>query len=273
MYFCTLKLLTKLFKSIILASSESRDKWSGLMLRSADDGSLQGETMDFTALQALMMSAFVLFDRVKNPVVVAAKTVEAISYVIAQYSLFPREIVAMLTNAQNCAQSEGWSAVADDLARNIAEETGRDTKGKSHYAILVDGLVKDFGIDVRGITTNPATERFLESMFHGLRHPSSAYALGVAYGLECSAVPELRIVYDLVGQFATATDATVSHTLQDFFDRHLDLWEPGHEAGLRLAVAKYLKSQEDQKNFHDGFVATIQHMETWWHGLAEEALS
>lgn len=225
----------------------------------------------FETLTHLMMTAYLLFDRAKNPVIAMATTTERLTHALGQYSILPREIVKILTLAQARAVTEEWQSVVDDLARNLAEECGRDTYNKSHYQILVDGVAQDLGLDIRTIEAHEATQHFIASVYAGLNHKDARYALGVVYALECSAVPELRIVYELVSNLSTQTSQTIGEALQDFFDRHLAVWEPGHEAGLRLAAKKYLHSDAEYTSFRDGFLATIQAMENWWQGMADES--
>lgn len=183
----------------------------------------------------------------------------------------------MLTIMQDRARELGWTKVVANLGVNIGQEKGSETDGVSHAEILCQGLRTVFGLDVGPVTgTLPnmgeETRRFLTTVYGNLRGPNPSLALGTAYALESSAVPELRIVYALVDRLCGMTGKQVTESLQDFFSLHLELWEPGHEVGLRLASAKYLTSDADREAFRTGFVSTIEAMEKWWAGMAMESL-
>lgn len=226
----------------------------------------------FETVAHSMMRNYKMFMRNSNPALrVADHSIDRLTYVLGQYSILPREIMTLLSLAHTRAEKAGWLAVTRELERNLAEERGRDTDGHSHYEILVSGAKRDFGIDLGAVDGKDATRAFIERILTNLRNPDPRFALGTAYALEATAVPELRIVLELIQRLSLARQMGIGEELQDFFDRHLELWEPGHEAGLRLASTKYMKSEEDRHIFTHGFFLALYQMEAWWQGMANEA--
>jgi hypothetical protein len=138
---------------------------------------------------------------------------------------------------------------------------------------LADGLGSSLEGYLRNLLSSPATGQFVEGVRIIAQDQRPAYAVGGTYALESSAVPELIIVRDAVNKLFTRVTGQPMQDgqLKEFFRRHLDTWEPGHEEGLRDASAKYLVGTEDRKLFEAGFRDVMSTMDTWWTGLYNES--
>jgi len=217
----------------------------------------------------------------KNPVALAISELSAdqLQYVLSQYTIFPRNIVSFLTSVRDISRNAGFSEVANELTRNIGEELGTETNGVSHYDMLIRGLAEGvYPADptletyLRTLKPSEATRAFIDRTRKITEDQRAAYAIGGAYALESSAVPELVIVQNLVNELFTRVTGQPMQggLLKEFFRRHLETWEPGHEQGLRETTAKYITSTEDHKLLEVGFRDIIITMDTWWTGLYKE---
>jgi len=226
-------------------------------------------------LKQAMNDEYLAVDRRKNPVALALDTMsrDQMLYILHQYSLFPKVIIAFLDSARKTASNTGWYDVAAELDRNIGEELGSDTAGTPHYDLLVRGIKEELNVDIGEAYPNPSTSAFLACMYYTMPNPRQALAVGAAYALESTAVPELRIVLELANKAVRTTSGKPMDkdgTLQQFFEKHLSTWEPGHEERLRTATAKYIITEKDQREFEQGFRYVMKTMDEWWTGLAKE---
>lgn len=221
---------------------------------------------------------FVAVDPERNPV--AAKletgTKSWIGHVIDQYTLFPRAIVSMLYAARDGARNNGWRDLDVELTRNMGEELGTETKGVPHAEMLVRGVESALGRkSVRATKPNPSTARFLDAMARTFGSDEDVVRLaGATYALEASAVPELRIVWRVVNRYIELDGQTREghEELVWFFDSHLEVWEPGHEAGIRDAGRRHFGHDGGERaKFEASFRDVLKHMDDWWIGLASEA--
>ncbi len=228
-------------------------------------------------LSKIMINDYVAVNELKNPIVdnLNNLTQEQIAYIIAQYSIFPKNIVRFLTNARDGAKKSKWNEVAVELTRNLGEECGTETNGTPHYELLVSGIKNGIKSDIKNTKLFIATKEFITRMNKLTKNKDVCYSLGSIYACECSAVPELRIVLKIVNRLfkeingKEIEDGTV---LKKFFDKHLNTWEPGHEEGLRINVLKYIGSNRDLKKFEKGFREVMITMDKWWNRLYKEAI-
>lgn len=234
-------------------------------------------TQVFQDLQQQMMEVHTAVNPETNPVAkgLAALGAGALQHIVGQYSLFPARIVSFLYAARERAKASGWSAVAAELTRNIGEELGTETDGIAHYEMLLHGIADIAGAhlyaDMKHLEASLATRAFLTRARHALGSADTAYALGATYALECSAVPELIIVRDILTRFLKETAARpIEGTLKAFFDMHLGTWEPGHEEGLANTLPQYLE-QKHFAPFQNGFTEMMTAMDAWWEELDAEA--
>jgi hypothetical protein len=226
----------------------------------------------FAELHAIMMTLFTCL-KVNTNVASCSKEEINLSRVLMQYSLFPKNIVSMLDEARKVAKLRGWGSVEAELNRNIGEELGSDSSGVPHYLLLASAMRQEFDLEIWTAVPETATDRFIDSMRSALRDANPFYVMGVTYALECTAVPELQVVIHLVQYLASQRDnATLHPETVSFFDRHLGVWEPGHEAELKKAIDPYLTNEMVKtESFKSGFLQVMHIMERWWHELTREA--
>lgn len=205
----------------------------------------------------------------QNPVAerMEAASFAQLTYVMQQYSIFPKELVQLMERARRKAIAANWLEVAQELKENIAEEMGSGTEGVSHYLLLANGLEQGLGVPVKTTSPSAATHNLLEHM-HRIFNQQAAYVFGATYAIEATSIPELTIVVKIID---IMLEGAVPSDLQYFFEMHLNEWEPEHEAGLRMTLAQYIQPEEFQA-FEAGFRAVMGAMDAWWSDLAAEAL-
>ncbi|MBY0356450.1 MAG: DUF3865 domain-containing protein [Candidatus Obscuribacterales bacterium] len=223
-----------------------------------------------------------------NPVIqkCIAKTVSAahLEKVLVQYCFLPEQIVELLELA--CNRVSEWKYIKVELERNIAEELGSRTNDVSHYDILLQTLKSDAGLDNSNSIALAATNIFLDSIKKCMKENSPAYALGCAYGLEASAVPELSMVATIINNYAylqganqplidlanhksVAKSAGTTYNLNQFFAVHLADFEVGHKNGLGEAISLQLELNEiNLQELEAGFEHVLTEMDSWWNALA-----
>lgn len=236
------------------------------------------KTEIFDKLRNEMMDSYISVNKSKNPFAVNIDKLSAdqIISLVAQYSIFPKNIVNFLFAAREQARKQNWKGVEAELTRNAGEELGTETNGITHYEMLITGLANELGYisaeDLRNTSPSSATKVFVDSMNKTLAEEKSGYSIGAVYALESSAVPELVIVKDLVNKlFGMKLGHEMKEgVLAEFFRLHLDIWEPGHEEGLRHACESM--NDEFKNNFIEGFHDVMKVMDTWWLGLETEII-
>ncbi len=158
-----------------------------------------------------------------------------------------------------------------ELTRNIGEELGSESNGKSHYDILADEVSASLGLELSNVTLSGATNNFISGIQQILSHEDPAYVLGATYALEKTAVPELGIVYAAVKKIAHDEKVKLTDMLNTFFEVHMNTWEPEHEKELRYACSLYITKKYERIQFEKGFKDVMKTMDSWWQGLYEEA--
>lgn len=231
-------------------------------------------TQKIDELNRAMVFEYSAVRKAGNPAM-TLKNPNHLAYVLSQYSLFPKYIASFLKQARDKAKEAGWDSVSGELTRNLGEELGTETDGVPHYKMLVRGFRDELGADISGILSAPATYRFLNEMRSYIRDHSLERAIGSIYACESSAVPELEIVMDLVNSLSMQTRGSeLSETgmLRNFFNMHLNIWEPGHEKGLRTASGVYVVQSEQLECFEQGFRKVMESMDAWWNSMTIKAL-
>jgi hypothetical protein len=226
--------------------------------------------LDFNSLSDMVDSAEIF--TIANPTLRVARTQKGMVYILQQYAPLAREIVSILTILRHRASyMDKWSEVTREMERNIAEELGSDSNGVSHYDILKDSLRRDLSVDIGSeVNDNLSTIRFLDWLKNVVKNCNSHFSLGVVYALELTATPELKVVLELATRLSEKPGCKISTDFSDFFERHIELWEPGHAAGLRLAVKKVIQNESEWSQFSEGFELTLERMSKWWQGMANE---
>lgn len=249
------------------------------------------------SLNASMIEDYVAVNKQNNPIAIAMQSVHSseqehlqqLCWAVEQYSYFPKYISSFLSMAKDAASNAGWDSAAAELERNIGEERGSRTNGITHYNMLLNGLRDEIGLTIPAYDMCSATRAFKQEMTDcftasKMLKPETSetqittrehfveYAMGAIYANESTAIPELEIVIDIVNQLAikkTGAQIKYDGTLAKFFDGHLNVWEPGHESGLREAIQPYM-SKEGQDHFESGFRDVMQIMDRWWNGMHSE---
>lgn len=198
-------------------------------------------------------------------------TLTQLRWLFNEYLALPRIIVELLSAVRDSAGVDNMVAIRDELTRNLGEELGSDTHGVSHYELLIRGANHELGHQVSN-KVSPCTQWFCHQMKRMAYAMPTSTAVGVAYALESSARPELLVVRKLVDVLAGAAGRSLKPNgiLADFFDRHINVWEVGHECHLREACEACL-TEADHADFERGFMAVMQAMERWWEQLAAGA--
>ncbi len=227
----------------------------------------------FEAFHALMMTYAFVSSR-RNPLLkMKGVNPATLSYGLVQYAWFPRVIVTMLMAIRDLARQYGWEAVAQELTRNLGEELGTETYGVPHNVLFTRILEEECGLD-SPMEKSASTSKFISGMFHQLLSGDRIHALGTVYALETTACPELLVVVKMIThlrkQKGHKNPGAFSPNTQNFFDMHINIWEPGHSEGLRLASEPLLTSDDARTSFEHGFKAVLDIMETWWEELADE---
>ena len=225
------------------------------------------------ALNTSMMNRYVSVNKSKNPVFIDKDrlSVDELSYILGQYTLFTKNIVHFLYAARNTARAAKWKAVDVELTRNLGEELGTETDCITHNNMLILGIKETAKIDLNEIQPKSATQIFIDKMIDIMSNDNAGYSSGAAYAMESSAIPELRIVIELVKMLAAMENSIFSQRLEKFFDGHLNVWEEAHESCLKEACTAYVRSEDEHKSFENGFREVMKTMDKWWTGLREEA--
>ena len=240
-----------------------------------------------SGLRGAMKHDYTAVNRRKNPIALQlpALGMDELMYVAGQYAIFPKNIVSFLSAASETAKQHGYTAIHEELERNIGEERGSKTAGIPHYDLLVRETAAEFGhafgyapaadleADLRALETGPAMDRFVKKMKEITTNEDLEYAIGATYALEASASPELVIVWDVLNALhlkAYGSALPVESGLAEFVKMHLLDFEVGHEVHLREALSGYVQAVEQQDRFRNGFHDTILAMELLWFGLRDE---
>lgn len=231
-----------------------------------------------------------------NPVLAKAKegqlSKESLAEVIRQYVRFPEEIVKMLQGAASHFPVE--HPVYRELERNWGQESGSETGGIAHVEILKHGLARDLNLDAKNVVGAQSTEMFVSTVLEGMK-TNPFFALGQAYALEASAVPELAILVGPAinlhatqvgkpepikkvalqedGTFALPTIKTEQEAyamdMSSWFAMHIVDFEVGHRDFLRERATAVLTDDAKQEEFARGFRQVLDAMDRWWFALSE----
>ncbi len=217
---------------------------------------------------------------------------QSLAEVIRQYVRFPEEIVNMLKGAAK--HFPETHPIHQELKRNWGQENGSATGGIPHVEILKHGLKRDLSIDADTVGGSRETERFITTVLNGMEE-NQWFALGQAYALEASAVPELAIVVGpALNAYASLTDQVqpirkvalrengiytlpaitnadqaYAMNMSDWFALHIIDFEVKHRDYLRERASASMKSDEEQVEFARGFRHVLDAMDLWWFGLSK----
>lgn len=209
---------------------------------------------------------------------------------LCQYVRLPEEIVSYLETAANWFPQD--HPVRQELTRNAGQESGSETAGVPHVTILKLRLQKDLAIDASSVQSNAATSRLLRTVSDGMKR-SAWFAVGQAYALEASAIPELvQLVAPAINlcarlksappliELASLTHArsevlfptlstredALNLSMTQWFAMHTLDFEVGHRDLLQEAIRASL-SDESVAEFTAGFSSVLCVMDLWWRGI------
>lgn len=212
--------------------------------------------------------------------------------VLQQYVRFPEEIVNMLKGA--AAHFPADHPIHQELERNWGQENGSATGGVPHVEILKHALKRDLSLNADDMIGSSATEEFISTVLDGMKQ-SAWFAVGQAYALEASAVPELAIlvgpainacakqtgVAEPINQKALleknanysppnlrTREEAYAMSMSDWFALHIIDFEVGHRDFLREKISIALTDDTDQEEFARGFRCVLDAMDRWWLRLS-----
>ena len=257
-----------------------------LSTSSLSKGSLGEAIMEFNLLvddlQKRMVDEYSSVNPDKNPVLINRKScsIAALEYALGQYPIFAGSVPRLLGGVRKIAGSVGFDKVALELERNIGQEMGSETQGESHYAMLVRGLRLDLSMDVSSCVPSAATKELcahLEELMINQKDSFSniGLSLGAAYALECTAVPELLAVREMVREvkYRKTGVRELGSVLSSFFDLHIQVWEPSHTQELlnacrvHVGIYQVANSKDILIHFQRGFHEVLKSMDTWWQDV------
>lgn len=227
----------------------------------------------FEALEHVMFHDHVAVSSDANPVAQKAHALgaDALTYLLGQYSIFPRQIVDLLNTARRSL--DAWPTVQDALVVNVEEEEGSRSGGVSHYELLKFGMLQEYGVGIEDVAAREATHSFLGICQGALEASDPAYVAGAIYAIEASSIGEIEIVQDLANRLSLIQNGRAlpkGSQLHTFLISHLEDFEVGHERDLKEALTPLL-GEAEQKRFDLGFREILHAMDAWWHGLNREA--
>lgn len=232
----------------------------------------------------------------RNPVVARVAAVDldpkSLAEVLRQYTCsLPRDITRLLGAAAQSFPAK--SGVRAELVRNIREEGGSETGGIPHVKLLELLLIAELRI-THSTQASPATVTFL-SRLHSEMRTGAWVALGQAYALEASAVPELALIIcpamnayarmvglpipisiEFLGSIKRASpvirsrDEAIRMSLANWMSMHIHGFEVGHRNRLRTEIIAASLDQDAQSiaDFRHGFLHVLDCMDAWWDALA-----
>lgn len=194
---------------------------------------------------------------------------------ITQYSLFPKSIISFFITALYNLNYHNWTDISNELIRNLNEELGQPYENEEHekfmyrphYVILREGIINGLGIDIKNTIPNEHTTNFLDKIKQILDNDNPAIVGGATFALESSAIPELQIVSSLTERLFELSNKEMPKSLKEFFHFHIDEIEVGHRDRLIETCSKYIKTDDEMKEFENGFRQVLATMDIWWTGL------
>ncbi len=191
-------------------------------------------------------------------------------YVLAQYSLFSRYIVRFLIEVLYKTSMGGLGLVAAEMQRNLAEELSDGENGDPHYVLLIKGFLLALNKNLYSVEASKATRSFEQHILTSIHDGNSAFATGVAYALESSAVPELIMTRTFVDRLFAEFDIEIPTAIRRFFGSHIGEIEVMHKSRLRDVTIDSFSTADELFSYGDGFDIAMNCMNDWWIGLADE---
>lgn len=234
----------------------------------------------FEKLDSVMYTDFNCVSEHRNPVLknIATGNDDQKLGALLQYSVFPKNIISMLTQACYSLSFYNWNHVSEELIQNINEELGVgegsiSNHKKPHYTILRSVLREALDIDINLVSPNAATDRFVSEVKNILSVNNPIIVTGGVYALESSAIPELTIVKNIVLAILGNHKKEAPKLLLDFFDWHINEIEIGHRDRLLSMAQKEIKDDREWIDFEIGFRKVLTAMDAWWICLSSEEAS
>ena len=206
-----------------------------------------------------------LFSLAKKKLRVDEACAEQLELCILDYSVTSREHPRFLEEI--LARSGSVKELHAEVERNLDEERGVPGD-KPHYQLFKHGLEETLGLNVMGFKPSSSTQRYVETMllFAGSDNPS--VLCGTLLAAEACAVEELILMRRMTDRYLKLTDGAsiaAKCSLSKFYDLHLGGVEQLHRDNLGDMSHN---STFDQDVVQASFLATINIMRIWWHGMA-----
>ena len=203
-----------------------------------------------------------------NPALNPEISPDRLRIVVGEYSGLIYSIVGFLVKAR--WRLKDFKDVACELDRNIAEERGSRTDGRSHQAIFQEALADEKGINLSDMAWREKTLKFLSRIDDVLVRSTPSVVAGITYALEATATPELQIVSKVLSKIPSIKGGKdIGSKLDKFILMHVDDFEPGHRDRLAKTLSLYLeKGVVHSHEFEKGFRIVLDAMDEWWSDLA-----
>lgn len=244
------------------------------------------EMRSIKSLDSVMLEEYLCVSETKNPFAINESLLSKnqLGQLISQYSLFPKNIISFFITALYSLNYHGWTDTSSELKRNLNEELGQPLDNdeneehekflyRPHYVILREGILKGLSLDIKQTVAHQATTNFLTTIKQILDNDNPLIVGGATYALECSAIPELRIVSSLTERLFKLSNRPMPDSLKEFFLFHIDEIEVGHRDRFIETCSKYISSEKDMEDFQNGFREILATMDIWWTRLSNEILS
>jgi hypothetical protein len=227
-----------------------------------------------------MREWFPALSRCSNPIVGHMDwwSQDDLRFIITEYSGFSNAAVHMLFEARI---RNRWTALGEEIERNIDEEMGILTGGVPHLELMRHGYRTELGIETEKQVYTAVTDEFIKRM-HGLfKNSNNAFLAGVLLAFEGVAVEEFRIVEEVLRHYMRREggDITPSSVTGRYIAGHVgpdagnlaNDPEMDHFMGIVDAVGSSVEPREFDALTY-GFLSVCLELCHWWDQIAVEAL-
>ena len=233
-----------------------------------------------TALMRAMREEFPALARERNPIVagLGSWTRAQLGFIIEEYSAFSNAAIHMFLEARI---RNHWSALRDEIVRNMDEEMGTLTSGIPHLELMRHGYRVELGLETDGLQYAGVTEDFIRRMSLLFHTRDNTRLAGVLLAFEGTAVSEFRIVEAMLRRYKEMTGGVIppesltgcyvaGHVAPEASITDHDP-EMDHYRGMAEAVGAGVAGHELQPLVR-GFLSVCLELNRWWELLALEAL-
>jgi hypothetical protein len=233
-----------------------------------------------TSLLTMMREQFPSLTQEFNPVVTNLRfwTPSQLKFIIEEYSGFSNAAIHMFLEARI---RNRWSALTNEIIRNMDEEMGALTKGIPHLELMRDGYRSDLGIETDGLEHTEMTKDFISRMNVLFRYRDNTFLAGVLLAFETTAVEEFRVVEHMLRRYKEMIGGEI--TMDSFTGQYIaghvvpGVPDPQHDPemdhyrGMVEAVGANVV-QGNLRPIVQGFFSVCLELNRWWEQVALEAL-